>query len=396
MKLLMENWRKYLKEDDNLRRYSLLTEQTFNDETFKQIKELFVKILNEGGTQKDLLLLVEQEPNLSRRSFLKKAATAAGAVAASQMIPSVARAGMKKHKHDHAPTGPAKLSKIKNHEIIQMIESLKDKSLENWKPTNPDGSRIVAVFADKIFNGDQKTAADAYMKSLYPNIVKFIKKFPYGFVDPSTLPKNAYASISTGQYDDGQIRPIQLQLNSNFPWDNEEKFKAQAGISRMVGLTHEFEHLMEGTLEMFSGGKFILTSIATAELGKIFNLPNNMTRSGGFEGDFTLNQWSNELGELYADFKALRTRLGGNVTKEDLDILCDHKNLVTRYGVDYAKFPAKEYKIHTVFLRMLKCPATREAIDASNRFASLDKKIGQQQAPTTRYAEAKNKNETPT
>ena len=81
MKLIMENWRKYIKEDENLFRYSLLTEQTFNDETFEQIEELFVKILNEGGTQKDLLLLVEQEPSLSRRSFLKKAATAAGALA---------------------------------------------------------------------------------------------------------------------------------------------------------------------------------------------------------------------------------------------------------------------------------------------------------------------------
>ena len=379
MKLLFENWRKYIKEDENLFRYSLLTEQTFNDETFEQIKELFVKILNEGGTQKDLLLLVEQESNLSRRSFLKKAATAAGAAAASQMIPSVARAGAR----------PAKLYPIKDRELIQMIESLKNKSLQNWKPTSPDGSRIVAMFADKYFNGDRETAAYHYMKDLYPNIFKFVKNFPYGFVD--TLPKNAYASISTGQYEDGSTRPIQLQLNSYFPWYNEESFKAQSGVSRIVGLTHEFEHLMEGTLEMYSGGKFILTNIAAAELGKIFNLPNNMTRSGGFEGDFTANQWSNEIGELYADFKALRTRLGGNITKEDLDILCDHKDLVTKYGVDYGKFPAKEYKIHSSFLRMLKCPVTREAVNASNRFASLDKKIGQQQAPTTRYAEAKNK-----
>ena len=333
-------------------------------------------MLKEGVSIEDLKTLVEQEPDLSRRSFLKKAAAAAGGAAMGSIMPSTAKAG----GHDG---GLHKRSEIYDRGVLAMIERLKNNAATDYRSAGKSGGRLVKIFADDFFDGNMQKAAQGYDKTMYPRIVTLIQKLPVGM---APLDKLHVAKVQLGVKPDGSHVPVQLVLNSYYPWHDEKAFQSMTGLSPWVNLTHEFEHAMEGFVNQLTKGKYNLSDMAMVELGKIFDLSQvTTTRSQGETGE----KWGKDLGEIYAEFKALRTRLGGEVGHEDLEILCENKRLIFNYGIKPQDIKSKEYSINFRHLELLKCPITREAVEASNRFAALDKRISNPEQQPSRYAEQK-------
>ena len=385
MKLLLENWRKFVNEDDNLQKYTLLLEQKFNEEIFNQVKELFVKMLNEGVSTKDLTILIEKEPDPSRRTFLKKAAKAAAVVGGaaavgSGLMPKIGKAGSELLKR----------YEIRDRGVLAMIEKLKKNAVTDYRSTGKSGRRLVRQLADDFFDKDDQKAAAAYDNRMYPRLVSLIQKLPVGQSPINN--KQVVAVVQKQRMEDGSVRPVQMILNSNQPWHDEAKFQAAIGGPRIATLSHEFEHAVTGFVNQITKGKYNLEQLAVEELGKIFDL-SGIGQSGGLSA--TGEGWGKDVTEIYAEFKALRTRLGGVVQPDDLEILCRSKAAIYDRGVLPQNVGAGDWTINYRHLKLLKCPIDRHSARAANRFAALDKKIDQLGRSAGRsktgYAEQKEK-----
>lgn len=344
----MENWQHFFEEE----KFSLLVEQEFNEVITEDIKKWFVDKLRGGATEEDLEKVIEaKESDPSRREFLKGLLGTA-AVAA---VPRVAKG---------TPTEPTS-------EMIRLFNSWRKKAIGDYFPGRDAANRIIKLLVKKAHATGSTNTTFKSISDIYPKVYdRFIQQLNNMKVEVQPLAQDKFAFIRTKKYkSDNRLEPYSIVFNSNLDWESDSGFARQTGyVTRDAGLSHELEHAVEAA---FSGASEYLTLSEDAyeELKTIFNIESLQHGDWHPGEELSPEKWAEAIEEIYADFKGLRTRLGGRVEKQHLDNLCQQ-----RCDEKVAPTPRVNF-LNKAILAKLKCTSeclfdnTENGIKAANSFA---------------------------
>ena len=361
MKLLLENWNNFLTEE-NEKEFLLLLEQELNEATLQQAKDWFLKKLKGGSSEEKEKARIKnataKDSDSSRRDFLRGALGAA-------VVGAMATPGTALGAPERTEMADINIMDIINHIITSIPES--------YSSSGKAGQRFISLMDRGFAAAGQKEDIGA-IKKFYENRIygPFLDALASKEFKISEKGKPRYREMQEGQmaFVRAQVyltkkgkeamKPVDLFLNSALDWDNEENFQEQTGDTRYAAISHELEHAIEYSIHYVTSGQIHLSKEALEELEKIFELPSELVQHADRRGaeDIDFERWERALDELYAEFKSLRTRLGGTIKMTNLEKLCDEKRMLTGYGV-HPKI--SDFTIHPAFLRMLRCPPNEGA-----------------------------------
>jgi len=352
MKLLMENWQYFLEEE----KFSLLLEQELNEATVADIKKWFSNKLRKGATKEDLETMVDEKvPDPDRRKFLKGLLGTA-AVAAVGGIPAIAKGN---------PTEPTS-------EMIRLFKKGIDNAIGIYFPGKDAGNKIIRLLVKKMQT--MRPEAGFNFKNISEQYPKLYNLFieTLNAVQPKAEPlKDNVMAFVQARKDNN--KPLAMVFNSSVDWETDRGFAQQMGfVTREAGLSHEMEHLVEYSWAYIT--RFLeeyalsLSDDAYQELRAIFDIDSLSHGHWHPEEELNPEEWSGSIEEIYADFKALRTRLHRSIEKEDLDNLCQQRCKKADAN------PSENY-LHNHILAKLKCTPnclfdnSENGVEAANKFA---------------------------
>jgi len=350
MKLLLENWQHFLEEE----KFSLLVEQELNEATIEDFKKWFSDKFKRGASKEDLEKEIDKVPDESKRRLLQ-GLLAAAAVAAVGGIPAIAKG---------TPTEPTP-------EMIRLFNSWRKKAIGDYFPGRDAANRIIKLLVKKAHATGSTNTTFKSISDIYPKVYdQFIQQLNKMKVEVQSLAQDKFAFIRTAKYKDNRLEPYSIVFNSNVDWESDSGFARQTGyVTRDAGLSHELEHAVEAAFSGATKGVLTLSEDAFEELKAIFDIES--LQHGDWQPGEALSseKWARSIEEIYADFKGLRTRLGGRVEKQHLDNLCQQRCEPTAPRVPRVNF------LNKAILAKLKCTPeclfdnSEDGIEAANSFA---------------------------
>ena len=361
----MENWRGFLLEDALQQELSLLIEGELNENALQKAINSFKSFFQKGGTEESAKKQVNQIEDPERRRFLRGALATAVLSAAGSSSSALAHGG---------DSGGGKIQKVPNY-VLNIFDDLISEIIDTYKPDGVAGKRVIQQLPVLYgYPSDEKTlkqSKEIYIAKIYPELGDFVYDLDFVGLSNGALNKNALAIFMPDENTIG--------INMDYPYDNPEEFKNKTRSTIEKTIQHELEHFIDFSIgAILKQNKYILSTLAIPYLSKIFDLTefgiNQYTTVGVDEVD--VNAWGLSVEELYADFKALRSRLPQNkITGKDLDVMC----MLQKDARDGFSIPEK-YTMNALFYRLLKCKSNRfagdldDAVGAANTFAA-NKKI---------------------
>lgn len=361
----MENWRGFLLEDALQQELSLLVEGELNENALQKAINSFKSFFQKGGTEESAKKQVNQIEDPERRKFLRGALATAVLSAAGSSSSALAHGG---------DSGGGKIQKVPNN-VLNIFDDLISEIIDTYKPDGVAGKRIIqqlpVLYEYPIDEKTLKQSKEIYIATIYPQLGDFVYDLDFVGLANGTLNKNALAIFMPDKN--------RIGINMDYPYDKPEDFKNKTGSTIKKTIQHELEHFIDFSIgAILKQNKYILSTLAIPHLSKIFDLTDFGIKQYDTVGvdEVDVNAWGQSVEELYADFKALRSRLPQNkITREDLDVMC----MLQKDARDGLSIPEK-YTMNALFYRLLKCKSNQfagdvdDAVDAANTFAA-NKKI---------------------
>jgi hypothetical protein len=340
MKKLFENWRGFITEQKD---HTLLNEGSEQEVIlWMEAKVKAGMSLTEMET-----LINEVVSEISRRGFLKGLMGLLGVAAAG--APGKALAAVTREDIKDPPE-----------RIVKYIRGLFEKAKQAYSVEGIAGRKTIKDFADVM-----DTSEDV-VKGFWPKVhQRFALALDNMLIKMMPLESDdTQAVVHSKKDDDGVLRPVAMVLNPKLDWSIglTEPFPRFPKDTPATVLQHEAEHAIEKALIYASIGKLEPVRVAGESLDTVFDM------SGG-------DSWADDPDEVYAEFRALRTRLGGKITKSDLDNLCK----IQCNDPEAAKIPP-ERRISDWMIPKLRCRGcsfdnSKRGVDGANYFAAIGDEI---------------------
>ena len=358
MKLILERWNRYLAEQ---KEYALLNEGSKEDVV------LWMEAKTKAGMSlADIEVLIsEVVSEVSRRGFLKGLLRAVGVAAAGAPSKALAPGA-----RDMVVDPPEK--------IIKYIRGLFERAKQSYNIGGIPGKKTIKDFADIM-----DTSEDV-VKGIWPKIhQRFALALDNMLIKMMPLESDdTQAVVHSVKDDNGVFKPVAMVLNPKLNWSIglAEPFPKFPKDTPATVLQHEAEHAIEKALIYASIGKLEPIRIAGESLDTVFDMSST-----------TGDNWADDPEEIYAEFRALRTRLGGRITKSDLDDLCK----IQCNDPEASKIPL-ERQISVRMIPKLRCNGcsfdnSKRGVDGANYFAAvgddIDAKINARGISRTMVAE---------
>ena len=336
MKKLMESWRGFITEQKD---HTLL-----NEGSEQEVILWMEAKVKAGMSLTEMEALINEEVSeVSRRGFLKGLMGLLGVAAAG--TPGKALAAVTREDIKDPPE-----------RIIKYIRGLFEKAKQAYKPEGSAGKKSIRDFAD-VMDTSEDTVARVWPK-IHQRFAEVLDKIQ---IKMAPIDGNALAFVHSKKDDAGVLRPIAMILNSTIDWSGDltERIPLTQKTPALT-LQHETEHAIEKALIYASMGKLEPVRVAGESLDKVFDM------SGG-----TGDSWADDPDEIYAEFRALRTRLGGKIDKADLDNLCKIQCDPMQANI----IPA-EKQISSQLIPKLRCRGcsfdnSKGGVDGANYFADV-------------------------
>jgi len=242
--------------------------------------------------------------------------------------------------------------------IIKYIRGLFEKAKQAYKPEGSAGKKSIRDIA-KVMGISEDIMAVKVWPKIHQRFSNVLDAIQIKLAPTELL---HMAVTHTRKDDTGYSRPTVIVLRSGRDWSGDlaERLPLSLKTPALV-LQHEVEHAIEKAITYASFGKLEPVMIAIKSLDKVFDMS---TTTGGL-----VDSWVNDPDEIYAEFRALRTRLGGQITKSDLDTLC-------KIQCEPLTNVPPERQISQLLIKKLRCNGcsfdnSKGGVDGANYFAGV-------------------------
>ena len=163
---------------------------------------------------------------------------------------------------------------------IKMIRRTLRTELEKYAPETSNSSKIIDLISKK---GPQPAPPKGYIAKLYklmfPEIGALVLSIPIrGYDAPeywsASVQHELVGTDTTNVCKDSTswLPGSFLDINTIFPWENEQKYQKQHGRSRQSVITHEALHVIMAAFLNLSCGELNLPKMQEDEVSKVYNL----------------------------------------------------------------------------------------------------------------------------